>query len=123
MKIFLDSASTDELKFFKSWGIIDGITTNQKIFLKEKGTDFKTRVIELCSLADGLPVSVESNSNTLNDLLSDARNFSKLASNVVVKIPMTSDGLGLEAVSILAKLNIVAKRSKYSSALSDMSHV
>jgi|TARA_B110000467_G_C18325400_1_gene488576 transaldolase len=106
MKIFLDSASSNELKFFKKWGIIDGVTTNQKIFLKEKGTDFKTRVIELCSLANDLPVSVESNGNTLDDLLNDARNFSKLAPNVVAKIPMTSDGLGLEAVSILSKENI-----------------
>jgi len=106
MKIFLDSASVDELKFFKSWGIIDGVTTNQKIFLKEKGTDFKTRIIELCSIAGDLPVSVESNASDLDTMLNDARNFSKLAPNVVPKIPMITDGLGLQAVSILAKENI-----------------
>ena len=106
MKIFLDSASVDELRFFNLWGIIDGVTTNQKIFLKEKGVDFNARVVELCKIIGNKPVSVESNSTTLEDLLNDSRNFSKLASNVVPKIPMTPDGIGLQAISILAKENI-----------------
>lgn len=106
MKIFLDSASAEELIHFSKWGILDGVTTNQKIFLKEKGVDFKERVIELCKILKNKPVSVESNGSTLEELLNDARTYAKLAPNVVPKIPMTGDGLGLEAVNILSKEKI-----------------
>ena len=67
MEIFLDSASADDLRRFTKWGIIDGVTTNQKIFLQEKGVDFKSRIIELCELANNKPVSVESNGNTVEN--------------------------------------------------------
>ena len=47
-KIFLDTASADEIREFLSWGIGDGVTTNQKIFLSEGSVDFKQRVLEIC---------------------------------------------------------------------------
>jgi transaldolase len=58
MEIFIDTASVSEIKNILPWGIISGVTTNQKIFLAEKGCDFKKRVMEILSLVDG-PVSVE----------------------------------------------------------------
>ena len=48
LEIFLDTANIDEMKHILKWGIIDGVTTNQKIFLNEKGVDFKTRIKEIC---------------------------------------------------------------------------
>jgi len=103
MQIFLDSASVDDLRRFVKWGIIDGVTTNQKIFLQEKGVDFKSRILELCELANGKPVSVESNGNTVEEIVNDAKNFTSIAPNVVAKVPMTSDGVGLESLAILSK--------------------
>lgn len=106
MEIFLDTASMEEISHILRWGIIDGVTTNQKIFLNEKGTDFKTRVKEICELMKKRPVSVESNGSTLKEILDDAREFTKIADNVVAKVPMTKDGIGLEAVSTLSKEGI-----------------
>lgn len=106
MKIFLDTASMDEIKHIEKWGIIDGITTNQKIFLNEKGVNFTDRVKEICDLMGNRPVSVESNEKSLDEMINDGKNFSKIAPNVIVKVPMTKDGTGLEAVKILAEEGI-----------------
>lgn len=106
MEIFLDTANIDEIKHILKWGVIDGVTTNQKIFLSEKGVDFKTRVKNICDLMPDKPVSVESNGKTLDEIVNDARSFSKIAKNVVAKVPMTKDGIGLEAVKILSGENI-----------------
>lgn len=102
MEIFLDTANIDEIEHIVKWGIIDGVTTNQKIFLNEKGVDFKTRVNKICEIMGARPVSVESNGKTLQEMLDDARSFSKIAKNIVAKVPMTKDGIGLEAIKILS---------------------
>lgn len=102
MEIFLDTANVDEIRHIVRWGIVDGVTTNQKIFLNEKGVDFETRVRTICDLVRDKPVSVESNGKTLQEILDDARKFNKIAKNVVVKVAMTKDGIGLEAVEILS---------------------
>jgi len=106
MEIFLDSASITELEHVIKWGIIDGVTTNQKIFLKEKGVNFKERVQDICRIMDSKPVSVESNGITADEIVKDARTYAKLASNVVPKVPMLADGSGLEAVNILSEEKI-----------------
>jgi transaldolase len=106
MEIFLDTANVDEISHILKWGIIDGVTTNQKIFLNEKGIDFKSRIKEICTLVDKKPVSVESNGSTLKEILDDARTFTKIADNIVAKVPMTKDGVGLEALTILSKEGI-----------------
>ena len=106
MEIFLDSASINELERVIKWGIIDGVTTNQKIFLKEKGVNFKERVLEICKIMGSRPVSVESNGTTSDEIVNDARTYAKLAPNVVPKVPMLTDGSGLEAVSILSQEKI-----------------
>ena len=106
MQIFLDTANIDEIKHIVRWGIVDGVTTNQKIFLNEKGVDFKTRIKEICELMGDNPVSVESNGATLDEILEDARTFSKIAKNIVAKVAMTKDGIGLEALKILSEEGI-----------------
>ena len=60
----------------------------------------------MCELAKNKPVSVESNGNTVEEIVNDAKNFTSIASNVVAKVPMTADGIGLESVAILSKDNI-----------------
>jgi transaldolase len=102
VEIFLDTANIEEIKHIMKWGIVDGVTTNQKIFLNEKGVNFKNTIKEICDLMKDKPVSVESNGKTLQEMINDARSFSKISGNVVAKIPMTKDGLGLEAVKILS---------------------
>ncbi len=102
MQIFLDTANIEEIEHIKKWGIVDGVTTNQKIFLNEKGVDFKERVKKICELVKNKPVSIESNGKDIIEILNDARDFVKIAKNIIVKIPMTKDGIGLEAVKILS---------------------
>lgn len=106
MEIFLDTANDSEILHILKWGIIDGVTTNQKIFLKEKGVDFETRIKKICKIVGDKPVSVESNGKTLDEILRDARHFTSLEKNIVAKIPMTKDGIGLEAVSQLSNEGI-----------------
>jgi transaldolase len=108
MEIFLDTASVKEIKDVLPWGIISGVTTNQKIFLAEKGVNFKDRVLEILSLVNG-PLSVEltKTSSSDEDLIEEAREFSKWnPKNVVVKVPMFKDGRGLRIVNRLKRENI-----------------
>ncbi len=106
MEIFLDTANMEEIKHINRWGIIDGVTTNQKIFLNEKGVDFKTRINEICDIMGNRPVSVESNGQTVEEIVNDGRTFSKIADNIVAKVPMTKDGTGMEALNTLTKEGI-----------------
>lgn len=106
MEIFLDTASVTEISHILKWGIVDGVTTNQKIFLNEKGVDFQDRVLEICKMLGNKPVSVESNGSTLEEILNDARFFVNIAPNVIPKIAMTADGMGLEAINTLSKEGI-----------------
>ena len=101
VEFFLDTASLKEIEEFTRWGIADGVTTNQKIFLSEGGVDFKRRVLEICALVDG-PVSVETTRSKVEELIAEAREYASWHRNVVVKIAMHADGRGLEVVHRLA---------------------
>lgn len=108
MEIFLDTASVKELKDILPWGIISGVTTNQKIFLAEKGVNFKDRVLEILSLLDG-PISVELTKTACSDdeLVEEAEEYSHWnPKNIVIKVPMFGDGRGLRIVSRLRKEKI-----------------
>lgn len=100
-KIFLDTASAKEIKEFLSWGIGDGVTTNQKIFLSEGNVNFKQRVLEICNMKKDWPVSVETTSHSFEELVEEAREYSSWHRNVVVKVAMYKDGLGLRVVKKL----------------------
>jgi len=105
VQIFLDTASLTEIEEFTRWGIVDGVTTNQKIFLSEGGVDFKKRVLDICRLVDG-PISVETTKATVSELLAEAKEYASWHKNVVVKVAMYGDGRGLQVVSELTKAGI-----------------
>ena len=82
--IFLDTASAVEIKEFLSKGIGDGVTTNQKIFLSEGNVDFKQRVLEICAMKRSWPVSVETTTHGLEELVADAEVYATWHRIVVV---------------------------------------
>ena len=102
MKFFLDTANVDEIKRINELGLVDGVTTNPTIIAKE-GRDFEEVIKEICSLVDG-PVSAEVTGSQAEEMIAEAEVLAKLARNVVVKIPMTEQGL--KAVNTLSKKGI-----------------
>ena len=105
VQIFLDTASLTEVQELYEWGIADGVTTNQKIFLQEGGVDFKKRVIDICNVVKG-PVSVETTKHNVDDLLAEAREYASWHKHVVVKVAMFGNGDGLKVVSQLTREGI-----------------
>lgn len=102
MKIFLDTANIEEIKEGASWGIVDGVTTNPSLIARE-GRDFKEVVKEICEIVDG-PISAEVISEDSEGMIAEAKELVKIHKNIVIKIPMTVEGL--KAVSVLSKENI-----------------
>ncbi|MBW1708558.1 MAG: fructose-6-phosphate aldolase [Deltaproteobacteria bacterium] len=91
MKFFLDTANLDEIKEAVSMGLVDGVTTNPSLIAKEK-TDYKARIKEICEIVDG-PVSAEVLSLESDGMVEEARELANIHPNVVVKIPMTIEGV------------------------------
>ena len=91
MKFFLDSANMAEIKESVALGLIDGITTNPSLVAKEK-KDFKKLIDEICQVVDG-PISAEVVATEEEGMVEEGRALSKIHKNVVVKVPMTPDGL------------------------------
>ncbi len=91
MKFFIDTANVEEIKTAEEWGLLDGVTTNPSLIAKEK-RPFKDIVTEICSIVDG-PVSLEAVSMDAEGIISEARALSSISANVVVKAPMTLQGL------------------------------
>ncbi len=110
-EIFLDTANIDEIKEILEWGLIRGVTTNQKIFLKEKGCNFEEQSKKILKLVEPYPVSLEG-PNSFDELIQTVKEYSKWGKNVVIKVPMLPDGSGLKAVKILEgqgiKTNVTA---------------
>lgn len=103
MKIFIDSANFEEIKEAVSWGIINGATTNPSLMAKEKGQSVLKLSQEICKTVPG-PVSLEGIKETCDEIVEEAKNLSTIAKNVIVKIPMTVEGI--KAVQKLSKLGI-----------------
>jgi transaldolase len=91
MKFFIDTANIDEIKEANAMGMVDGVTTNPSLIAKEKG-DFKDIIAEICQIVDG-PVSAEVIGLKKTEMIKEARGLAKIHKNIVVKIPMTIDGL------------------------------
>lgn len=98
MKLFIDSANLDEIREVASWGIIDGVTTNPTLVAKE-GKDFIKLIEEICKIIDG-PISAEAISLDKDSIIKEAKTLSKIHKNIVVKIPLTKEGL--KAVKVLS---------------------
>ena len=102
MKFFLDTANIDEIKRIYDLGLCDGVTTNPSI-IKKEGRDFEEVVKEICSLVNG-PVSAEVTAYDYEGMIEQARDLANWAENIVVKIPMTEDGL--KAINTLSNEGI-----------------
>lgn len=105
-KIFLDTASIEEIQEIMQNGYVDGITTNQSIFNKEQQErkklgqppcKFEEHAKQILKLAKGLPVSLEG-PNDLNGIIKSAHEYASWGTNAVIKVPMLSNGDGLKAV-------------------------
>ncbi|MCT4686631.1 fructose-6-phosphate aldolase [Vallitalea sp.] len=102
MKIFIDTANVNEIKEAEEMGVICGVTTNPSLIAKE-GRDFKEVVTEITSIVDG-PISAEVISLESKGMIEEARELTTIHKNIVIKIPMTIEGL--KAVKILASEGI-----------------
>ncbi|MDA7028135.1 fructose-6-phosphate aldolase [Bacillus sp. CLL-7-23] len=102
MKFFLDTANVEEIKRIHSLGLVDGVTTNPTIISRE-GRNFEEVIKEICSIVSG-PVSAEVISLDAEGMVKEAREIAKWADNIVVKIPMTEEGL--KATHILSQEGI-----------------
>src|SRR3989338_4222879 len=91
MKFFIDTANIQEIKKANEWGLVDGVTTNPSLVSRE-GRDFKDLIKEICSIVDG-PISAEAISLDADGMIKEARELIKIHKNIVVKIPMTLEGL------------------------------
>jgi len=92
MKFFVDTANLDEIKEANELGLIDGVTTNPSLVAKEGDVDFKQRIAEICEVVAG-DVSAEVTALDTEGMLQEGREFAKIADNVVIKCPLTWDGL------------------------------
>ncbi len=102
MKFFLDTANVKDIKRFAQLGLVDGVTTNPTLISRE-GRDFETVIKEITKIISG-PVSAEVTATKVEEMVKQARNEVKWAKNIVVKIPMTEEGL--KAVKVLSSENI-----------------
>lgn len=92
MKFFVDTANLDEIREAAELGMADGVTTNPSLVAKEGGVDFKEHIAAICKLVPG-PISAEVTSLDLDGMLREGREYAKIAPNVIVKCPLTLDGL------------------------------
>ncbi|MDR4496337.1 MAG: fructose-6-phosphate aldolase [Candidatus Scalindua sp.] len=102
MKFFIDTADVNQIREAESLGILDGVTTNPTLVSKT-GRPFRETIEEICSIVKG-PVSAEVVSTEVEGILKEARELSKIADNIVVKVPLIKEGL--KAVKILASEGI-----------------
>lgn len=102
MKFFLDTANTDDIRKYAELGLVDGVTTNPTLISRE-GRDFETVVKEITTIVSG-PVSAEVTATKADEMIEQAHSVAKWADNIVVKIPMTEEGL--KAVRVVSQEGI-----------------
>jgi transaldolase len=98
VKIFLDTAQIDEIDLAARWGVLDGVTTNPTLFAKVGGS-YDDVLKRICRMTPG-PVSAEVVAEDVDGMLREGRHFAQLASNIVVKVAMSEEGL--EAIARFA---------------------
>jgi transaldolase len=102
MKFFVDTGNLKEIEALVPLGIVDGVTTNPSLIARE-GRDFKQVIAEICSIVDG-PISAEAVSLEADKMIAEGTELAKIHKNIVVKLPMTKDGL--KATKALAAMGI-----------------
>ena len=103
MKFFIDTANPGEIRRACEMGVIDGVTTNPTLISKEN-KDFESLIREICEIIQGLPISLEVLSLKSEGMIEEARKLTKMGENIVVKIPMTIEGL--KAIKVLVSEGI-----------------
>lgn len=102
MKLFIDTANTDEIREVNDWGVICGVTTNPSLVAKS-GRDFKEVLSEITDIVDG-PISAEVLSLKADEMIAEGEELAKINPNIVIKIPMTKEGM--KAVKVLSNKGI-----------------
>ena len=92
MKFFLDTANLNEIREAATYGFADGVTTNPTLISKEGNVDFKQHIAAICEIVQG-PVSAEVTSQDRDGMVREGLEYSKIAPNVVIKCPLTREGL------------------------------
>ena len=92
MKFFIDTASIADIKRINELGILDGVTTNPSLIAKESGKSFEAIIQEICGIVDG-PISAEVIATEASEMITEGRKLAKIHKNVVVKVPLTAEGL------------------------------
>src|SRR3989338_9103478 len=109
--IFIDSANFSEIQKWNATGVIDGVTTNQFIFLQDKikSKDYHKTIKKICTEMHEKPVSVELNNSSLTEkeMIRESKELSELAENIIIKIPLIPDTVkSLKVIQALGQLNI-----------------
>lgn len=99
MKIFIDTANLNEIREAADMGILDGVTTNPSLVSKEGHKDFRSMLEKICAIVDG-DISAEVVSTKCDDIVKEGRELAKIHKNIVVKVPLISEGL--KAVKIFS---------------------
>jgi transaldolase len=102
VKIFVDTANLEELRTAAAWGIVDGVTTNPSLIAKE-GNPIEEQIARICEIVDG-DISAEVVATESDKMIEEGRKLAKIHPNVVVKLPLTRDGI--KATSVLSKEDI-----------------
>ncbi len=92
MRFFIDTANIDEIRRINALGVLDGVTTNPSLIAKETGKPFEAIIKEICGIVDG-PISAEVISLESAGMIEEGRKLAKIHKNVVVKVPLTAEGL------------------------------
>ena len=104
MKFFIDTANVDEIREVASWGVLNGVTTNPSVVSKS-GRKFEDVIKEITEIVDGaISGEVKATSKTADEMIAEGREIAKIHKNMVVKIPMTEEGL--KAIAVLSKEGI-----------------
>ena len=91
MRLFLDTANIDDIRRAAAMGVLDGVTTNPSLLARE-GVEYRDRVLEIAGVIDG-PISAECISTAADDLVAEGKRIATWHPNVVVKVPMTEEGV------------------------------
>jgi len=92
MKFFIDTANLDEIREATELGLIDGVTTNPSLVAKEGNVDFKEHIKKIAEMVPG-DISAEVTALDTEGMLREGREYAKIADNVIIKVPLTPDGL------------------------------
>jgi len=117
MQIFIDSADIEQIKKWNDYGVIDGVTTNPSIMLKDRVYDVTRGAMSIAFLVNPRPVSVEVTTNNMEDMVNQARTMSSWAPNIIIKIPVINE-YGEPTLGVINQLEENGIRVNATAALS-----